>query len=1741
MNYFYDGEEDDVDDEGVETGGSDSVSEAMDSFQDAIDSLKKDNSEGDDTDQTEDTDTDPTENTDTDSTENTDTDSTENKDADTSERTDTDSSQGSDTQKDKKGKNEGQSGDNTKGHSQPDNKTGGNGSNTNNAMQQGTNQATQKATEEGTKKLAEEGTKELAKEGTKKVAEKAATQAATNAAASTAGAGAAAASAVVLFWVAVVIVCIIIIVGLIMFFLTVPGMLSGKLGEFFANFGKRIATFFGFNDTTNDFKNEDMYEILDYLEEMGYDLKGYGFLTGDADAGLEYGEEGNDDVLRNSDGLISSKIELKKDEERGKKGELVETTEQKDVYVGAYSDFVQAYLVSDNYVYTVKNFNKNKALDNFLTSIGFSEVVKGKGLLTIKFENANGGPGKDYEINELDSLFGWSTTWTHIKMDPDVPKMTIRRGWGANKIDYKLDGWTGRYGMPLEFLLSVHIATMKPDLAYQMATSFETNIDILLRNVSDASVKAFYYNGPTKTIDKENKTVSISEKENMISYDTFKNEKGKGMDGWFLTKEEAYNILKKYNIESPDNCTYSEETSTLLCVTADMDGKDHASHDDLTDTNKWAIDGKDVIGPFESIYDDVSNLGDAYYNKEPYYMKEGIIKVAEKESEPPRYDRSDVIATLTKDYPYMSEAESELSNNGGNYPWNLKIDKSIISKEHEKHNEDIQKYEEDLKKYKDGEISTEPTDPIEDVYVSVERDELGTKTWKCKEWNGTYIKSDKSEAELTVSLQYQTVIREWKSSVGGEEVWRTWITCELQVIAKNPLHESNGLGETFIVDTYYTDVYYRDKPASQLGNTDESGEKKKCSDGTDNKKCCGNCKKHIKKIMKELKKVDVDDFKTYVPYLYRVEDHWFRDVYFKLSKDEVNSIRVTKVDYAYEKETNERWTEYVKNENNPEIDQLYIYENGVIGEKYNEDYDGDGIAGTQKDADAQNVRVVRKQEKVYASSLDGEGEGEEEVIELKSDGSWSAYTYDEVSDTEQYTKAYDKDDDEAAAKDEIKGKIYYQMSMKNTVVQKQDAIRGVTNEKIKDMFLNRRYFTFDGTTERAEIISKLREKVADKKGEETYYGDVPEEYLELSVTVDGETHKVEDYVSTVSLNMDSLGAFTILENTHTLDADYIYKDFKELIVELGFFTKEDLSDNPTRVLEFLIPDIGTKGFPYRKLDKNENEYGTFIHSSEDINVSIDKNMQELIKNKTVSPGKAVEDSLTTSTSLKMKAFNEKDGLFVKVASLENLPTNKLQTVGSGLEVRPVQTTFQSIGAYSDAPGAYTGDVTIDGVTYKMYKQTESTCTLYSYAFIAQVYTDIPMDQFLKDANGNLMCGGTCCYYSNEYWNAGAQWYAFESKIDGSLVGADSSSIVEALSQGKPVMFYGKNFIDGPAYSSYPHAVVLLGSDDDGKILLYNPSSGAIEHYGSSSNFQENINYIVNNYAPTRVYVPSQKPTGSTNTSTGEETTTPSDPIVTPADDEDDDTSGTPAPVSTKEPYTGFVGGEKIVSPVTGILVDYGTYEEGDSNYRANIDKTEAVDKVGYAKILVLNKEISNQIEDLEKVKEIKNYAKIKGYTYFAEEYESAGISGWMIYIDGFKAKYDSLDELKGNASILSSSNTITDCVNTESEYEGEVVYELASKEKKTEEETEAKDKKDATYLFKFSPSVNEVIQEVLIIKAGTVLGETFDNETLVTEYREETYDDVAKGEIQGNYIRVIMRDLNDTVIENVEDYMKYEE
>lgn len=929
----------------------------------------------------------------------------------------------------------------------------------------------------------------------------------------------------ILVWIFIILVIIIIIIGLVMFLITLPGMAMEKIKSLAKNVGDALGNFFG-TDQTTDIEETDIYTTLDYLNQMGYDLKGWGFLT-------DYVGDAKDGVEKNDDGTISN----------------------------AKSDFISTYLISENYLYTLKNKNHvtgdgeggllngilglGQSLLSFLTNGQLSQYWS-RGFISIYFDKELGEEGEFYQDHILSG--------DKITISASSKTIEIKRGRGNNSMTYNLDGWVGRYGVPIDFLVSVHLATMMPDLAYDIATSFETELVLLLHKVGggegDENTAIGYYKTPSG---------------DYKAYDDFYNAAASGItswiNGWRVSKKEALNIMKEFGIPSPEECTGPAKKA---------DGSEPAVDDD----------------------------------------------------------------------------------------------------------------------------------------------------------------DDSTDIDL-----------------GG-----------------------------------------------------------KCSEsGSEATKACAACREHIQKIYDYLKVADVDKLDVYQPYIQKVKDHWYRDVYFATKKSEAEFVSY---DYEYETMMKERWTLYETNDEG----EYVLYKADSEGKTTNEKYDG-----TAEEAEKEGIKVVKK---AVMTDLNSDGNAEDlgwnEIANMLV-----AYEVEEQSNS-SFDPVY-PDIDESEADYEIKKDIYVKIVTTGNVVQTGEGQRKETNEKIKKMFLNNKYFVYDGTPKRAEIITKLR------KDNNIAYGALSEEKGDLDKTItmqegtEQKTYKVSDYASNVTLTEKSLSAFSMLENTHTLDADYIYRDFKELIVELGYFTKEELTDETPKLLQWLIPDLGSYGFPVRVLDKNENEEGTMIHSEGDYKANEKNALKALIDAApptTEDPEENGSEPSSENNYGKAKIVNEETNIIGQVATVGTNPIRTLKEVGAIADIPEAKYTFTSSGSPS-AAGTKTGDLEIDGVAYEVWRQTKSTCTLYAFAFIAQAYTGESPENYLKTSSGSFINATGNGQGSNEYWSGGFIGTSFEKVgIPGKKYHPGDANIAEdvatALGEGKPVYFYGNL-----GASVDRHAIVLLGSED-GKVLYYNP-------------------------------------------------------------------------------------------------------------------------------------------------------------------------------------------------------------------------------------------------------------------------------------------------------------------------------
>ena len=1226
------------------------------------------------------------------------------------------------------------------------------------------------------------------KKGSKKAREKITKEATQKVATSVAKKSALAAAAPVLGVVAIVVLVIVLAIGIASFLVTMPGLAIGELKNLAMDFGKGIASYFG-ADSTKMVDDEEIIKLLNYLDDMGYDLKGYGFLTG-------YKTEADVDGNSYLDEDVG--VTRYKEDEGGKSADSIKKAE---------SEYLFDYMVSDNYIYTVKNFNMaTMEGENWYDAIfGVAKAVFarafdaspfsflhnfeeewGKGMIALYREGSGFGSQGDFYQN---SFLG-----DNIEVDYDQKVLKIKRGFTGDTYEYKMDGWLGRYGIPVDFLLSLHLGTMMPDLAVDVGTSFPTEVIILL-------------------------------------------------------------------------------------------------------------------------------------------------------------------------HPQGAE-------------------------------------------------------------------EVGTEV------------------------------------------------------------------------------------------VSESGESSEITVSTD----------------------------RYIPYISKVKDHWYRDIYF-VNEDNKQFVQT---DLDYEDIMRERWTLYE------------TYDDGELNGEYKL------YAINSKEKYAKSTSEIRNYDRASnkftqenGMYLFGGTVGEANELGLDVTKKAISLNY---TDTEYEDSEWINTDGIWTA---------YQLGDNNSIKQKGEALRVETNPTIKQIFLYNRYFRYDGSPDTAEAITELKNKynIQDGALDLTYDlsngTDVLKDKKVEIETQDGnkKEYSIEDVSGKVVLNQDSLNAFTMLENTNTLDADYIYRDFKELVVELGYFTKEELAEETPRLLAWPVHDTGSYGYPYRVVDKHENEFGTLIHSKGDIDAAKKKTLSEIV-NRDSSDG---EYGSIYPEDEKQKNDEE------KVSKIIN---NKIQKVSNNKSTSSMYDNITSTkgkrNSYLASEGTFKGETIIDTAT-NCWKFICDHASEYSYGG-----TSIPVNEVRT-----VDCSGYVSWIIfehgyEEFRGGQVDTEGFLNTNWNELYGWEEIPIPEGqnpMDQFKP----GDIFVKYNGKGAVHHVTFVVDIVDD-RIKTFD--------CGNSSFWNESA---ANNYEPVdgMWFV-----------------------------------DGSPAPgkiiriedINEKnvDKYEGYLGNEAVVSPVTGVLLEYGTYDSSakQKDERTNIDLKEpnefldkkkvasesktVIDKVGYAKILVLDPENYSKLEkstnnmwknnslvkldgnngtyiDDKRVSEkggTKDWELIDktvyGYKEFAEKYTQTGIAGNIVYIDGFKCE-DVDENLESKFSknrsgiakeIPSSENgplSIEDFSVSESElenkdairesqYDSEENYKSISKEQTLKLKTE----KDIKGKAAPSISINYDGKEVIFIKEGTVLGRTLTDKELLEssdfrnsqhgtyEEKRETRDQDGEliPEIIGNYLRVIFKDKDDSVIENVEDYMK---
>lgn len=311
----------------------------------------------------------------------------------------------------------------------------------------------------------------------------------------------------------IVILVIIVLIGIIFFFITMPGSVVGKIGDAINSFRKSVDGFINGDDYAKIMvTREHMIDAAEYLDQMGYDLKGYGFLTKDAKCCLTARNDNNwkaqlkdwwdeNDVNESPTYKDFSTKSLEERKEEDPNGDFVEVyvslseseildkiqnREDLNKYIVLVKDsegnvefvkskYLLAYLTADNAVYLIRNQNTN-IKNRVAKLIHSNNPTKGSGLITF----LKGGTGvSKYIINTdgsgISSDFADEESWVfdRVSVNRAQRSMIINNshdGWlRTSYYTYNLDGWATKYGVPLQLSLVNHLSSLAPDFAYEVA------------------------------------------------------------------------------------------------------------------------------------------------------------------------------------------------------------------------------------------------------------------------------------------------------------------------------------------------------------------------------------------------------------------------------------------------------------------------------------------------------------------------------------------------------------------------------------------------------------------------------------------------------------------------------------------------------------------------------------------------------------------------------------------------------------------------------------------------------------------------------------------------------------------------------------------------------------------------------------------------------------------------------------------------------------------------------------------------------------------------------------------------------------------------------------------------------------------------------------------------------------------------------------------------------------------------
>ncbi len=337
-----------------------------------------------------------------------------------------------------------------------------------------------------------------------------------------------------------------------------------------------------------------------------------------------------------------------------------------------------------------------------------------------------------------------------------------------------------------------------------------------------------------------------------------------------------------------------------------------------------------------------------------------------------------------------------------------------------------------------------------------------------------------------------------------------------------------------------------------------------------------------------VKQITDANYKSFLPIIYKVENHWFRDVYFYMNEGQKYAL----------------------------IDEDEFIKKGEYWTKFKEKN-----SGKEKEVDYQTTDKV-----------------------------WSAYEIESVplENRNLNFQTFEVDQEDPDMPESIKklqklgDLIQIKQNFNVRVKQTEDGRRGETNPRTKELFVDKSWYIYDGTEKTATEINKRRIEKEENNSEE------------------------DNLKRKLSKDMDLLAGSIMLENMESLDSEYAYRDYKELLLELDYYTVDDLSKRIRRVLTWPTPGVTVgKTWPDTLGVKDENDFGVKILNKQ----KVDELIKEKLKDESGNPldGEDKKEALAKAEAMYGKGFEpgtnvispvtgkivKQDGNSIEIVALNN--------------------------------------------------------------------------------------------------------------------------------------------------------------------------------------------------------------------------------------------------------------------------------------------------------------------------------------------------------------------------------------------------------------------------------------------------------------------------------------------------------